>query len=190
MVLLTDSFLMDLSILVVGVLGIFYWLATKNFGHWRKKGVPYIEPKPFVGNLQDMALGKTSMGELLAKFYLDAVGKPYIGMFAFHRPILLVRDADVIKSILVKDFNYFRDRTFSPDEKLDPMFTKNLFGLSGPRWRHIRVKLTPTFTSGKMKLMYEFVNECGKEMVQLVNRELGGGGEQYFLEIRNKVKLS
>lgn len=42
--------------------------------------------------------------------------------------------------------------------------------MDGAKWRRLRVKLTPTFTSGKMKTMFHTVAECSENMVKaLVN---------------------
>lgn len=42
----------------------------------------------------------------------------------------------------------------------------------GKAWRERRVKLTPTFTSGKMKLMYEIIDVIGEKMVKVIENEL------------------
>ena len=36
--------------------------------------------------------------------------------------------------------------------------------MRGTQWRKLRAKLTPTFTSGKMKLMFSLMNECAEEL--------------------------
>jgi cytochrome P450 family 6 len=36
--------------------------------------------------------------------------------------------------------------------------------MRGSQWRKLRAKLTPTFTSGKMKMMFSLMNECAEEL--------------------------
>jgi cytochrome P450 family 6 len=36
--------------------------------------------------------------------------------------------------------------------------------MRGSQWRRLRAKLTPTFTSGKMKMMFNLMNECAEEL--------------------------
>ena len=43
-----------------------------------------------------------------------------------------------------------------------------MFALAGTKWRNLRVKLTPTFTSGKMKMMFPIFDECANELTELL----------------------
>jgi cytochrome P450 family 6 len=96
--------------------------------------------------------------------YNEHSDKPYVGIFSFDKPSLLIRDLELVKNILVKDFRKFMDRTISTEEELDPLLTNTLPLLKGQLWRHLRANLTPVFTSRKMKLMFYLVDFCGKEL--------------------------
>jgi cytochrome P450 family 6 len=162
--------------LIVSVTAVFfacfislYFYFTRNFNYWKKLGVPYIKPLPFVGNVKDVVFLKVNIGMSLKTFYDDHSDKPYVGIFVFDQPGLLIRDLDLVKNVLVRDAQNFTDRTISADEKLDPLFGKMIFMLRGQRWRHVRVNLTPAFTSAKIKMMFHLVVNCGKELVKYLD---------------------
>jgi len=111
-----------------------------------------------------------NIGKHFQQIYEEHSDKPYVGIFSFDKPILLVRDLELVKNILVKDFQFFIDRVTSLDEKLDPLFSKVLFVLKGKVWRHWRTNLTSVFTSGKMKMMFYLVDTCSKELAECLDK--------------------
>ena len=86
-----------------------------------------------------------------------------MGIYLFFRPAILVRDVNLIKHILVKDFQHFHDRGVYCDPIHDP-FSANLFALPGEEWKKLRTKLTPAFTSGKLKNMFPTILDVGHEL--------------------------
>lgn len=87
------------------------------------------------------------------------------GIYIFFKPNLIITDLDLIRTVLIKEFESFHDHGTYCNEKLDPL-SGHLFSLSGKKWRNLRVKLTPTFTSGKIKQMFLIINECGEELAK------------------------
>jgi hypothetical protein len=140
-----------------------------------KNGIPFVKPHPFIGSLNDVVLQKVGIGRYITELYREHKNKPYLGLFAFDRPVLVVFDLDLIKKILVKDSQVFIDRNLTVDEVKDPLSYKNIFGLKGQKWRHMRTNLTPTFTSGKMKKMFYLVDKCAKELGHYLDEQTAEG---------------
>jgi cytochrome P450 family 6 len=160
-------------VLVVSLSAIFialYLYFTRNFKFWQKLGIPYVKPTPFFGNFKECAFLKMTIGKRLQQIYEQHSDKSYVGIFSFDKPKLLIREVELVKNILVKDFQYFIDRVASSDEKLDPLFSRALFMIKGQRWRNWRTNLAPVFTSSKMKKMFYLVDACGKELADCLDK--------------------
>ncbi|KDR15239.1 Cytochrome P450 6j1 [Zootermopsis nevadensis] len=109
---------------------------------------------------------KENIGKTLERIYSEQSDKPFVGIFAFVQPILVIHDLDLVKKVLVKSEQYFVDRSIAIDENLDPLFGKNMFVIKGQRWRRVRVYLSPVFTSAKMKMKFYLVELCGKDLLK------------------------
>nr|AVL92852.1 CYP450 [Locusta migratoria] len=172
---LTGSILGDVISTLVFVAGLLVLIVKWFYGYWKRRGVPSLEPESVFGNFKDILLHRKNFGEGLQELYLRLDPHPYGGVFISLRPALLIRDPELIKSVLLKDFSHFQHRGFKVDEKHDPL-SAHLFNLGGPRWRALRTKLTPTFTSGKMRLMFPLMDACAREMLDAL-RPLAGRRE-------------
>uniref|UniRef100_A0A6M2DMC5 Putative cytochrome n=1 Tax=Xenopsylla cheopis TaxID=163159 RepID=A0A6M2DMC5_XENCH len=151
-----------LLILPVLVIGLLYYYTEKHFQYWKKKGVKYEKPIPFFGNIKDIMLMRVNTAQGMQRLYNLFPDEPFIGFYQSKKPVLLIRDPDLVKQVLVKDFQHFPNRGIASNYKLDPL-SENLFNLEGQKWKDLRHKLTPTFTSGKLKSMFASLAECGKE---------------------------
>ncbi|KAK7794156.1 hypothetical protein R5R35_005363 [Gryllus longicercus] len=166
------SYILSYGVALLGVAIVAaYFHFTRNFGHWKRKGIKELRPLPFVGNLKDVAFMKKNIGMVASAIYEQHKKEPFIGIYAFDEPVLQVHDLNLVKAVLVKDFQYFPDRSAHADEELDPLPARGLILQKGERWKHQRNAITPTFTSGKMKRMYELVAECGKFLLLALKRE-------------------
>jgi cytochrome P450 family 6 len=162
--MLTEVLLALIAVLLVSI----YLKFKKSFSFWKDRNVPFIPPIFPTGNILEIMKGKIHSGLVFQKFYnqMKHTGD-YCGIYFFQDPALFVLSPEFAKTILVKDFNCFVNRGMYSNEKDDPLGA-NLFFLEGQRWRDLRAKLTPTFTSTKLKQMFFTVLDEGNKFVNYI----------------------
>lgn len=108
--------------LIVFIFGfvLFYLYVQRRFKYWKGKNVPQAEPKFPMGNCQGMG-STTSIGLIVSRLYKKYKNEKFVGMYLFWNPVLVVNDLNLIKNILVKDFNHFHDRGITIDTDLEPL---------------------------------------------------------------------
>ncbi|XP_011707163.1 PREDICTED: cytochrome P450 9e2-like [Wasmannia auropunctata] len=157
--------LLSSALVVISVLKIITLLHRLYF-YWKNKGLPYL-PKSFSSLLMDWKLlfGYISFPEYFQYLYNYYPDAKYVGVLDFFKPTLLVRDPELIKDIVVKNFEHFSDHRDFIDENVEPLFSKSLFLLRGDRWKEMRTTLTPSFTASKMKFMFDLLSKCSRDFV-------------------------
>lgn len=168
-----------LVFLVLISLCLYLWSFTK-WHYWKSRGVPYLKPVlPVVGNMYDF-LFLRSLPDITNRIYKDSAGLPYVGIYAFHTPVLLVRDLDMMSTILIKDFDHFEDRGFHFNE--GDSLGRNLIHQTGADWRYSRSKLSPCFSVARVKAMMPIMERKSEELVeQLMDK---GSVEVWDLSVR------
>ncbi|XP_011263150.2 cytochrome P450 9e2 [Camponotus floridanus] len=144
---------------IVGALGIYYYL-FKDLNFFKKHGIPYKKPLPLLGNMGSTFFRRESVAELIKSIYDLSPNAKYVGMYDLTRPLIVLRDPELIKSVTLKHFDMFMDRRSFIEESQDPLLGKNLSALRGERWREVRSILSPAFTSSKMKNMFKLMSDC------------------------------
>uniref|UniRef100_A0A1I8NPE3 Cytochrome P450 n=1 Tax=Stomoxys calcitrans TaxID=35570 RepID=A0A1I8NPE3_STOCA len=154
------------QLLIIVLAGILYMYQRYCHSFWNRHQVPQIEPTPLVGNLGKILRMSEPSAKVIEEFYNHpkAKNEPFVGIYIFYRPALLLRDPELIKRVLVRDFAKFNNRFSRSDDVRDPLGSQNLFMLRNPAWKDIRFKLTPFFTSGKLKQMFPLIAEVGENL--------------------------
>jgi len=144
------------------------------YSYWKKRGIPTLKPTAPFGNFSHSILSGKNPGFQLAELYKAFDGHPVGGVYTFGAPSLLLRHPDVIKDILVKDFDHFYSRGRHFDEEAEPL-DAHLLALSGSKWRNLRVRMTPLFTPLKIKMMFGAMVECGKNLQICLQKPASNG---------------
>lgn len=162
-----------IALLVIVIIAL-YAFFRRRLTYWERTNFPYMKPTFPFGNVKGM-LSEIHMVDIVDRAYKQMKGKGIFGgIYLSITPGIIPLDLDFIKTILVRDYNYFNSHGVYYNERDDPV-TAHLIALNGPQWKAMREKLTPTFTPGKMKFMYptfvEVANRLHKHLDGICDSE-------------------
>ncbi|XP_063709949.1 probable cytochrome P450 9f2 [Culicoides brevitarsis] len=158
------SFLISLlfcqtTIYVIIIFSLLYYWATKNNDFFEKRGIVYLKPVPFFGNLWSIMSHQKNFWEHYLSIYNQFKDVGMFGSFEFTRPILMIRDPDLVKQICIKDFDSFVNHRVSIDQDVDPIFGGNLFVIKDAKWKLMRNIMSPAFTGTKMRFLFSSIRD-------------------------------
>lgn len=161
---------------VLTILTLLYVYIKWNYTYWNRKRVPGPEPTFLVGNIGPTLNYKKHFAEVLGDMYKWVIifvftfqirwsnvsktftfqrqysNVPYVGFYRLVKPEILVRDPDLIKDILVKNYHSFRKNGLFPfSEDYDPVILKNPFFAVDEIWKESRRRILQAFSSGKVR---------------------------------------
>ncbi|KZC12361.1 putative cytochrome P450 6a14 [Dufourea novaeangliae] len=169
---MADGLLIFCGVSVILLLLYYYLTSIHNF--WKDRGIPGPRPTPIFGNLRAVTFREISMADLVRQMYNEYKHVPVFGIFAGNSPILIINDMDMIKDVLIRDFSLFSDRGVPIFPEVEPL-CEHLGHLEPERWRPLRTRLSPVFTSGRIKEMLPLVVECGQHLKEYLDKVVSNG---------------
>ncbi|XP_042869793.1 probable cytochrome P450 6a14 [Penaeus japonicus] len=167
-------------ILLVVVLSLAVFCMRRIYSFWEMRGVPGPKPVWIIGNMYARLRPTHSMAEFDQMLYERYGGKRFCGYYEFTQPCLMVGDPELLKLVMVKDFDHFTDRSFVTFN--EPVMDHMLLGLKGKVWKAVRSVMTPTFSSGKIKQTLQLVKDCAKNLVVYFDKELEKGSSTFEMK--------
>lgn len=123
-----------------------YFYIQNSLKYWQKRGVPLIESQSPLEIIFNIISGKKSLSEVYEDVYNRLEGHRFGGVYLMLTPIFVLRDPEIIKCIMLKDFESFHERGMYVDEKKDPLTANKMEEVSGEiiAWFHAE-KHAPLF---------------------------------------------
>lgn len=156
-----------LALCIIALTTLYFYLSIK-LNYWKSRDIPHMKPSFFTGNINGVGTYLhlvEKIGQVYDKYKFE---NKFCGFYLLQDPRLLILDLNLVKSILVKDFNYFEDRGIYHNEKDDPL-SAHLFAIDGAKWKSLRQKVSSTFTCYKIKMMFPIVAGFSNDLVKLVD---------------------
>ena len=112
--------------------------------------------------------------------------------------IAYIKDVDLVRNILVKDFDSFVDRASSNFKHIfdksgsltDKIWGKQMTSASGDEWKNIRSTFSPIFTAGKMKAMLIFMQETCSQLQTCIDKHADKNDDFELKNMLGKYRYS
>ncbi|XP_014218091.1 cytochrome P450 9e2-like [Copidosoma floridanum] len=150
------------------VIGIAYtsWIILYQYTYWKCRKMLHLKPVPVIGNNAPFFFRNVAFPYHIQNLYENFPGAKYYGIFDFKNPVLLLKDPEMIRDVCIKSFESYVDHDAFVTEEMDPIVGRNLFSLRGQRWKDVRSTLSPSFTTARMRIMFQLIAECSDDFVQ------------------------
>ncbi|XP_044203377.1 cytochrome P450 3A40 [Thunnus albacares] len=137
-----------------------YW----PYGTFKKMGVPGPKPIPFFGTMLAYRKGFLNFDSDCFKKY----GKIW-GIFDGRQPVLCVTDPAMIKTVLIKEcYSLFTNRR---NFRLNGPLYDAVSIAEDDQWRRIRSVLSPSFTSGRLKEMFDIMKHHSANLINSMKKK-------------------
>lgn len=148
---------------LIAVCAILLFFKLRPSDYWTKKGV--IQVGAWEGPQLKFFIGNRSLPEYFKEVY-DAYSTR-VGIYLGSRPALVLKDLEDVQAVMASDFQSFYKRGISTNPN-DLLADNVLFIDDFKRWKILRQKLTPVFTSSKLKNMFYIIDQCARDFVEFV----------------------
>lgn len=182
----------NLTHILLGILFVLttlvYWLFRRQ-DYFRNLNIPYVKSWPLLGAFGGSITKRVLIYQNTYDLYNapEVKNQPFFGIFVFHKTGLMITEPELIKRILVKDFASFSNR-YTASNDHDPIGNFNLLTVKNPLWRTLRSKISPFFSSGKLKTMYYLVDKIGTDLNRYIHDRLDKN-ETIQLDVRDLSAL-
>lgn len=161
-------FFLSIALLLLSIV-----FTIRAYTRFKGTGVNYkrIIIPPF-GHIYRQILRKEHFSDFTVSLYNKFPEDRFVGLYELMKPLIMLKDVELIKQIGVKDFEHFLDHRIGVDAEIEPIFGSNLSALKGQKWKDMRSTLSPAFTSSKIRLMVPFMVEVGEQMVASLKKRM------------------
>ncbi|XP_066597508.1 cytochrome P450 6j1-like [Prorops nasuta] len=176
-----------LTIIIGGLVSLILYLLliyqnAKNY--WKKRGIPQVPGSlPVVGNILPLIRQTQNLFTLITELYKKNENSTMVGLLHMMRPAIILRDPELVKTVMQVEFQNFNQNHFVISMDNDPLFNKNPFFSIGESWITGRKRLTYAFSSMRLKILVESIRAVSHKLDAYIFKQLKG---QNRLEVELK----
>lgn len=172
-----------LTLIVGAVVLLCFWLYRKCT-FWKRNGISTAKGcLPFLGHMLPTFSGKISFSDMITDMYKAHKDHSMFGIYMATRPVLVVREPNLVKQVLQSNFTAFHENGLKIEPELDTLLAKNPFFSYGETWVTGRKRITYAFSSMRLKVLFSAVHGVNKKFEDFLNRRLKSSN-RYDVELK------
>lgn len=160
-----EAFSLFILLVLTALLCLVYLLIVRTWNYFSDQNVKFVRGMPLLGSTYRSVMGLEPAAISYRRCYEQFPKEKFIGIYDIGgQPSYLIRDVDLIKQLMVTDFDYFSDHkaSFANDNDL---FAHTLFGKRGSTWRRMRCTISPAFSGSRMRMMHQLMIKSTEQFI-------------------------
>ncbi|XP_051162909.1 cytochrome P450 6B4-like [Leptopilina boulardi] len=162
---------------VAFVLFLLYFYISWQYNYFQKNEIPSANKiVPGLGHMLPVFSEKKNLATLCEDFYNEAKEYSMYGFYELCSPVLLVREPELVKNILLTNFSSFSENPFKLDyQDKNELFSLNPFFVEGDKWKEARAPHTHSFSSVKLKQITFQIAKIADKMNKYLSNQCKNG---------------
>ncbi|XP_032676574.1 cytochrome P450 6B7-like [Odontomachus brunneus] len=179
-----------LFIFILGGLAASYFYLTKNYNYWRNRNIPFAKGiLPGFGHVWSLLLMRITLADLIKQICSGYPNQSMVGFYYQTTPALVIREPELIKTVLQTNFASFSKNLWNVDPHLDRLLRVNPFFTYGDTWLISRRFFSLAFTSRYLKTYFNCIEQVCKKLENFLNDKLRKNNNVIELDL-NKLASS
>ncbi|KAK9305476.1 hypothetical protein QLX08_003495 [Tetragonisca angustula] len=159
--------------LLAGAFSLLCFYLYQKHNYWKKNGIPTVKGcVPLLGHMLPMITKRMNFSEFIHLGYEEHKDHSMVGIYKGTRPVLIVRDPNLVKTVLQSNFSNFHENGLKIVPEADPLLSKNPFFCYGETWSTGRKRLTYAFSNVRLKILFAAVSGVCKKFEDFLNKRL------------------
>ncbi|KAK9305473.1 hypothetical protein QLX08_003493 [Tetragonisca angustula] len=120
---------------IVGAFSLLCFYLYLKYNYWKRNGIPTVRGcVPVLGHMLPMITKRMNFSEFIRLAYEEHKDHSMVGMYKGTRPVLIVRDPNLVKTVLQSNFSKFYKNGREVVSEVDPLLSKHPLFSYGDTW--------------------------------------------------------
>ncbi|KAK1131302.1 hypothetical protein K0M31_017589 [Melipona bicolor] len=149
----------------------FYLYPKHNY--WKRNGIPTVRGcVPLLGHMLPMITKRINFAEFMRLAYEEHKDHSMFGIYKGTRPVLIVRDPNLVKIVLQSNFSNFYENGRKVIPEIDPLLSKSPLLTYGEEWSTGRKHLIHAFSNVRLKILFAAASGVCRKFEEFLNGRL------------------